>query len=216
MGELQRTPCEARNDGHCGACSVRPSPYVFVTERGRHMTEAHFRKLLSRAGREASFPFLVYSPAVTAFCRLFSIIRRTVTSAVSVSERLSLTSGIAADVVVVLCRAVGGETASCAYPLLMSTPSSFPIGLPPHFATDFCNSCALKRIGNSQALVRHQAPQCPPGGRARRFPWRRLALALTRRDARPRRSRRHVMPTPLRMALEQLPALASRGPLARW
>ena len=56
-----------------------------------------------------------------------------------------------------------------------------------------------------------------PGGRARRCPWRRrLALALKRRDARQRRSRLHGMPTPLRMALEQRPVLAARGPLARW
>src|SRR5215813_13697906 len=40
-----------------------------------------------------------------------------------------------------------------------------------------------------------------PGGRARQFPWRRRALARPRRDARPRR-----------LALEQLPMLASCGP----
>lgn len=41
-------------------------------------------------------------------------------------------------------------------------------------------------------------------------------MARTRRAARRRRSRRRVRPAPHRLALEPLPALAARGPRARW
>ena len=78
---------------------------------------------------------------------------------------------------------------------------------------------APRRSARSTASLHggRRTGQRRPGGRARRFPWRRrLALALKRRAARQRRSRLQVMPAPLRIALEQLPALAARGPLARW
>ena len=42
------------------ARSYSETPYIFVTERGGPLTDATFRKIVARAGREAGFPFPVH------------------------------------------------------------------------------------------------------------------------------------------------------------
>jgi hypothetical protein len=117
-----------------------------------------------------------------------------------------------------LPRAAGGAT--CWPPVGSATRSNGPCALPPPSAPRGLSGAppAPRRSARSTASRRGERwpAQRGPGGRTRRFPWRRrLALARTRRDARQRRSRLHGMPAPLRIALKQLPALASRGPRAR-
>jgi site-specific recombinase XerD len=47
---------------------VPPSPYVFTTERQTPMTAAGFRKLLSRIGQAAAFPFPVHPHMLRHAC----------------------------------------------------------------------------------------------------------------------------------------------------